>query len=152
MQRVTVTLEDEQLEALDSIVSGKGYQSRSEALRDILRDAIIGPRSAHARGPCLAALSYVYDHETRELSRRLTHVQHAHHDLTVASVHVHLDPSSCLEVAILKGEASSVEEFAASVTTQRGVRYGNLHLIPATAGESKPHRHPPRAKRGPVFR
>jgi len=148
MQRVTVTLEDEQLEALDSIVAEKGYPSRSEALRDILRESLVHARTQHPLGTCLAALSYVYDHETRELSRRLTHVQHAHHEMTVASVHVHLDSSSCLEVAILKGEAHAVEEFAASVTTQRGVRYGNLHLIPAPIDEGRPHRHSPRVTHG----
>ena len=137
MQRVTVTLDDDLLAGLDAVAARDGYASRSEALRDILREALAKPERGTDDAPCVATLSYVYDHETRELARRITHVQHAHHALSVASLHVHLDHETCLEVAVLKGPVREVEAMAAQVTNQRGVRYGQLHVIPAVA----PHDH-----------
>ncbi len=81
---------------------------------------------------CVAALSYVYEHETRELSKRLTAAQHHHHDLSVSTLHVHLSNVDCLEVTVLKGTAAEVRAFADTVTSQRGVRHGQLNLIPAS--------------------
>ncbi len=133
MQRVTLTLDDDLLAGLDDVAARAGYASRSEAVRDILRNALARPEPGGGAAACVATLSYVYDHETRELAKRITHVQHAHHALSVASLHVHLDHATCLEVAVLKGPAREVEAMAAQVTSQRGVRYGQLHLIPAAA-------------------
>ena len=84
---------------------------------------------------CVATLSYVYEHETRELARRLTTVQHHHHDLSVATLHIHVSESDCLEVVVLKGAVRDVQSFADGITTQRGVRLGNLHVMPTD------HRH-----------
>ncbi|MCB4769205.1 nickel-responsive transcriptional regulator NikR [Ancylobacter sp. Lp-2] len=151
MQRVTVTIDDALLAALDAHAARRGYENRSEAIRDALRTAL-GMEEAPAaddadanRQPCIATLSYVYDHEKRELARRLTQVQHGHHDLTVASLHVHLDHGTCLEVSVLRGPADEVKQLADTVVTQRGVRYGNLHLVPAgeeTHGHEHGHGHP----------
>lgn len=144
MQRVTLTIDDALLAALDAHAERHGYANRSEALRDALR-AALGMAEAQApvpdEAPCVATLSYVYDHEKRELARRLTQVQHGHHDLTVASLHVHLDHGTCLEVSVLRGAADEVRRLADSVVTQRGVRYGQLHLVPAGEDEETGHGH-----------
>lgn len=131
MQRVTVTLDDDLLASLDARAAARGYGSRSEALRDLVRDALGREATAAAGSPGFATLSYVYEHEVRDLARRLTHRQHEHHDLTVASMHVHLDHETCLEVAILKGASDELRALADAMTSQRGVRFGHLHLIPA---------------------
>ena len=81
-------------------------------------------------GFCIATLAYVYDHETRDLGRRLNQAQHKHHDLQVATLHVHLDHDSCLEVAVLRGPAKAVRALADDTVSQRGVRHGQLHLVP----------------------
>ena len=79
---------------------------------------------------CIAAFSYVFDHATRDLASRLTQAHHDQHDLSVASLHVHLDHESCLEVSVLRGATGSVTAFADTLATQRGVRHAHLHLIP----------------------
>nr|WP_313534499.1 nickel-responsive transcriptional regulator NikR [Haematobacter sp.] len=132
MQRVTMTIDAEQLATLDAYASARGYASRSEAMRDILREVEARQVAEEAEGNCFATLTYVYEHETRELARRLTAAQHDHHDLSVAALHVHVDHDDCLEVVVLKGATADVRAFADAVTTQRGVRAGSLHVIPAT--------------------
>jgi CopG family nickel-responsive transcriptional regulator len=136
MQRITLTVEDELVAVLDRHMKAHRYASRSEALRDLLRDAEArqrldgdGPEAGDAF--CIATLAYVYDHETRDLGRRLTRAQHDHHDLQVATLHVHLDHRSCLEVSVLRGPARSVRALADDTMSQRGVRHGRLHLVPA---------------------
>lgn len=130
MQRVTITIDDDLLAALDSLAAERHYESRSEAVRDILRDALAARTGGAAETPCVATLSYVYDHHVRDLARRITRQQHEHHDLSVATLHVHLDGDRCLEVAVLKGGRGAVEAFADALASQRGVRYGQLHIIP----------------------
>jgi CopG family nickel-responsive transcriptional regulator len=149
MERVTITLEDEMLAGLDAQVAARGYTSRSELVRDLLRAALVTAATPPADAPCIATLSYVYDHATRHLAQRLTEAQHAHHDLSIAALHVHLDHAACLEVAVLRGEAGAVRDFADSLTSQRGVRHFGLHLLPAQLDEEAhahgpggaPHRH-----------
>lgn len=133
MQRITLSIDDDLAATLDRHMKKHRYASRSEALRDILRDAEARERLAEAGddGFCIATLAYVYDHETRELGRRITEAQHRHHDLQVATMHVHLDHDSCLEVAVLRGSATEVRALADETISQRGVRHGQLHLVPA---------------------
>ena len=144
MQRITLSIDDDLAATLDRHVRRHGYASRSEALRDILRDvqarerlderkAGAGAARSGSAGDsfCVATLAYVYDHETRALGQRLTEAQHRHHDLQVATMHVHLDHDSCLEVAILRGPAAELRALADETTSQRGVRHGQLHLVPA---------------------
>jgi CopG family nickel-responsive transcriptional regulator len=148
MRRITLSVDDDLLAALDRHCRKRRYASRSEALRDILREAEArerleaGQDADRASGGrfCVATLAYVYDHETRALGQRLTRAQHRHHDLQVATLHVHLDHESCLEVAVLRGRAEDVRSLADETTSQRGVRHGQLHLVPATLQHGH-HRH-----------
>jgi CopG family nickel-responsive transcriptional regulator len=87
---------------------------------------------------CVAALVYVYDHERRDLPNRLAHEFHDHHDLAVSTLHVHLDAKSCLEVAILKGAAGAVRHMAHHVTAERGVRHGQLVVLPSGPASGRP--------------
>lgn len=139
LQRVTVTLDGELLAALDALARSRGYGSRSEALRDIVRDSLNRQGAEATSRPSYGALSYVYDHETRDLARRLVQTQHDHHDLTIASLHVHLDHARCLEMAVLRGPAGDLRNLADEMTNQRGVRFGHLHLIPDE--RERPHNH-----------
>jgi CopG family nickel-responsive transcriptional regulator len=84
----------------------------------------------------VAALVYVYDHAARDLSRRLVQNFHGHHDLSLATLHVHLDDDSCMEVTALKGSSGEVRHFADHIIAERGVRYGRVVMIP-TAAEKK---------------
>jgi len=145
MQRITLSVDDELVDTLDRHMKKHRYASRSEALRDILREAQARERledkGARKGGEfCVATLAYIYDHETRELGQRLTKTQHRHHDLQVATLHVHLDHESCLEVSVLRGPAQAVRALADETISQRGVRHGQLHLVPADREQGR-HSH-----------
>lgn len=139
MQRITITIDDDLLDAVDGLVAARGYTSRSEAFRDIVRGMMDSQRTKTPDVPCVATLSYVYDHETRGLASRVTHAHHDHHDMSVATMHVHLDHDACLEVAVLRGSTGDVRAFADGLATQRGVRHAQLHMVPVR--ETAPHTH-----------
>jgi CopG family transcriptional regulator, nickel-responsive regulator len=141
MQRVTVTLDEELIAALDCVIGVRGYQNRSEAIRDLARAGIReASEETSTSGNCVAALVYVYDHEARELSKRLAHTFHEHHDLSLAALHVHLDHDSCMEVAVLRGKARDIRHMADHVIAERGVRHGRVFTIPVTI-ETEKHAH-----------
>ncbi len=140
MQRITITIDDDLLEAVDGLMARRGYASRSETFRDILRDVLDRQSMDDPKAACIATVSYVFDHATRDLASRLTHAFHDHHDLSVASMHMHLDHESCLEVAVLRGASGSVKAFANTLATQRGVRHAQLHLIPVQVSTAR-HKH-----------
>ncbi|MFX8235026.1 nickel-responsive transcriptional regulator NikR, partial [Acinetobacter baumannii] len=85
-------------------------------------------------GDCVAALVYVYDHAARDLSSRLVNNFHDHHDLSLATLHVHLDNDNCMEITALKGRTADVQHLADHVIAERGVRYGRVVMIPTEAG------------------
>ena len=142
MQRVTITLDDDLMADLDRIIAARGYQNRSEAIRDLARSGLeqAAVEVAGTRN-CVAALVYVYDHEARELPKRLTREFHHHHDLSQATLHVHLDEESCLEVTVLKGRGAEVQSFANQVIAERGVRHGHVVYVPAPDGAAHSHGH-----------
>jgi CopG family nickel-responsive transcriptional regulator len=142
MQRVTITLDDDLMADLDRIIAARGYQNRSEAIRDLARSGLeqAAVEVADTRN-CVAALVYVYDHEARELPKRLTQGFHSHHDLSQATLHVHLDEESCLEVTVLKGRGAEVQSFANSVIAERGVRHGHVVYLPAPDSAAHSHSH-----------
>lgn len=151
MQRVTITLEDELLSEIDRVMELKGYQNRSEAIRDLARAGM--KRAAPEGNPkrsCLGALVYVYEHPARDLAKRLTRSFHDHHDMSLATLHVHLDHDHCMEINVLKGAAGKIQQFADGVIAERGVRHGELVVVPVDvidavhshgSGEAKPHQH-----------
>jgi CopG family nickel-responsive transcriptional regulator len=109
MQRVTITIDDELMTELDRIIAARGYQNRSEAIRDLARAGIREAGQAlDAKRDCVAAVVYIYDHASRELPKRLTETFHDHHELSLSSLHVHLDHDSCMEVTVLKGKTDAV--------------------------------------------
>jgi len=147
MQRITITIDEELLEALDKVIATRGYQNRSEAIRDLTRAGIAELQEnspAHDEG--VAALVYVFDHEARELAKRLTRSFHDHHDLSLATMHVHLDHQSCLEVAVLRGPMLDIRHFAEHVISERGVRHGRLVAVPVKV-ETASHVHGERGGR-----
>jgi CopG family transcriptional regulator, nickel-responsive regulator len=148
MQRVTITIDDKLAEELDRFMASRSYANRSEAIRDLSRSGlqqaateIAGSRS------CVAALVYIYDHEARELPKRLTRDFHERHDLAHTTLHVHLDHESCLEVTVLKGRGAEVQTFADRIIAERGVRHGHVVYLPADGahshgrGETHSHAH-----------
>src|SRR3954465_8525515 len=138
MQRITITIEDDLLAEIDAAAKARGYQNRSEIIRDLARAGLQqSAENAAPSGQCVAALVYVYDHAARDLSKRLVQNFHGHHDLSLATPHLHLDDDSCMEVTALKGASGEVRHFADHIIAERGVRYGRVVMIP-TASDKKP--------------
>lgn len=142
MKRLTMSLDDDLAEAFEGLVRENGYENRSEAFRDLLRNGL-GMERVRDRpdGPCVAALSYLYNHHQRQLAMRLTEAQHQHHELTVSSLHAHLDHDHCIETVILRGRTHQVQAFANSLVAQPGVSHGQLHLIPVATRHAHGHEH-----------
>lgn len=140
MERVTISLDEPLLAEFDRYIARKGYQNRSEAVRDLVRERLEQDPPADAeRGYSVGCVSYVYDHHRRELAQRLTSVQHEHHDIVLSALHVHLDHENCLEVTLLRGPTADVRAFAETLIAETGVRHGHIAL---TAVEvAAPHRH-----------
>jgi CopG family transcriptional regulator, nickel-responsive regulator len=148
MQRLTITIDDDLVAEVDGFIAQRGYANRSEAFRDLLRGGLEHTGSATAGNrACIATLSYVYDHAARELPKRLTRDFHEHHDLAQATLHVHIDHDSCLEVTVLKGRGSEVKAFADHVIAERGVRHGHIVMMPIEGGHTHAHPHEHRSKR-----
>ena len=142
MQRITITVDDDLMDDVDRLIERRGYQNRSEAFRDLLRQDLGNSRlRERPDGPCVATLSYVYNHHQRQLARRLTDLQHDHHELTVSTTHAHLDHDHCIETVILRGRTEQVRAFAQSVIAQPGVSHGQLHLVPMAARHAHGHEH-----------
>ena len=146
MERITMSIDERLAKEFDALIAKRGYTSRSEAMRDLLRREVEANRVAYeARSHCVANLSYIYNHHERELAERLTEAQHAHHDLVVSAMHVHLDHEHCLESVILKGPTAAVRGFANALQAERGVRHGNVNLVTVEVGDehagAAAHRH-----------
>ncbi len=142
MQRITISLDDPLADALDEYLKTTGYQSRSEGLRDIVRDAMGShniERAAHHHS--VANLSFIYDRRVRRLASRLSEMQHTHHDLVAAISSVPLDHSSSLESVMLKGKTSALRQFADSIRAERGVRSVVLNLIGVEPDDRHEHKH-----------
>lgn len=141
MRRLTISVDDDLADTFDKLVQDKGYENRSEAFRDLVRQAL-GRASLQDESAkyCVGALSYIYNHHERQLASRLTSMQHDHHDLAVSTLHAHLDHENCIEAVILRGPTQAVLQFADAVQAQPGVRHGNFNPIPIeleTAGRRK---------------
>ena len=148
MERITISLDEALAAEFDRLAEARGYQNRSEAIRDLLRREVEAARQREGEaGHCVANLSYVYNHHERDLAERLTGLQHGHHDLTVATMHAHLDHDHCLESVILKGPVRAVRQFADALIAERGVRHGQLNVVSvAVAEHSHSHGYRPAGK------
>jgi CopG family nickel-responsive transcriptional regulator len=132
--RFSVSVEDDLLESFDRLIERQGYGNRSEALRDLMRDALVRahlderPKAADVLG----TLTIVYDHHATDLADRLTALQHDHYRLIISVLHVHISHDDCMEVIVLRGPARRVRALADALISIKGVKHGRLFLtIPA---------------------
>jgi len=129
--RFGVSLPGELLEDFDRLIARKGYKTRSEAIRDLIREHLVAQEWEEDR-ETVGTVTLVYDHELRELTRVLTRLQHLYHPAIISSLHVHLDEHNCLEVLVIRDKAKRIREIADRLTSVRGVKYGALTM--ATSG------------------
>ncbi len=125
--RFGIAIDGDLLERFDARVAEKGYENRSEAIRDLIRAELL-EQSVRAEDSATGTLTLVYDHHVRELTEKLTDMQHdlGHH--VVSTLHVHLDHDHCLEVVVLRGPAGLIQEAADRIVATKGVIHGRLTL------------------------
>jgi CopG family transcriptional regulator, nickel-responsive regulator len=125
-ERFGVSMDDELLARFDERIRQAGYHTRSEAIRDMVRDYLVQREWMAEDVEVVGTVTLVYDHHTRLLEDKLTELQHSHHDHIRCSVHVHLDHHNCLEVIVLSGKAGEVRQLADGLISTRGVKHGEL--------------------------
>lgn len=125
-ERFGVSMDGRLLRAFDRMIRDKGYRSRSEAIRDIVRGYLVGQEWLSGKAQVVGTVTIVYDHATRELGEVLTHLQHAYHAAVICTTHVHLDSHNCLEVVVLRGRPRDVQSIADRLISTRGVKHGKL--------------------------
>ena len=132
LARFGISIEQRLLVSFDQMISDKGYHNRSEAIRDMIRNALVEEQVNRAdETPTVGTVTLVYDHHTRDLSEKLTGHQHAHHDAIVSTLHVHLDAHHCLEIVVVRGTAAQVKRLADELIGTKGVKHGKLVLTTA---------------------
>jgi CopG family nickel-responsive transcriptional regulator len=133
LSRIGVAIDSDLLQKFDRLIAGRGYTNRSEAFRDLIREALIAQTAEHPDSAVVGTLTMVYDHHVRALSERLNELQHAHHHDVISTLHVHLDHDHCLEVLVLKGKAAAVRKMADALISIKGVQHGSLTITTSGA-------------------
>lgn len=124
--RFGVSMESDLLEQFDQLIEKRSYANRSEALRDLVRAAIVQEQWEHGRTRTVGVVCLVYDHEMGDVGHKLTHIQHESQVQVVSSMHVHLDHHNCLETIVLRGQAVEIRQVADHLISLRGVKLGKL--------------------------
>jgi CopG family nickel-responsive transcriptional regulator len=124
--RFGVSIRPGLLARFDDLISGKGYANRSEAIRDLIRRYLVEHEWEEGEIETIGTLTILYNHHVRELSDRLDHLQHDHHDTVISTLHVHLDKDNCLEVLVLRGKASKIRALSDQLIGVKGVKHGQL--------------------------
>ena len=127
--RFGVSLDDDLLQKFDALLDTIGYSSRSEAIRDLIRNRLVEKEWEEESKIVIGILGLTFDHEARELTEKLTKIQHHNIEAIVSSTHIHLDHHNCLEVIILKGESGLIKRISDELISTRSVKHGKLLMM-----------------------
>ncbi len=133
VERIGISLEKNLLSRFDKLIAGKGYQSRSEAIRDLVREQLSSEQLDNPSANAVAAVCLVYDHHASNLMKKLTALQHSHLLQVISSLHIHLGRHDCMEIIVLKGRTGQIKKVADSIISQKGVKLGKINFVPAGA-------------------
>jgi len=131
--RVGISLDQDLLDQFDRLIEKRGWPNRSEAVRDLIRDALVQDEWEDDDKETVAAVVLVYDHHAQDLQHKLHEIQHRSHASVVSTLHVHLDAHNCLEVVILRGKTSEIRHMGDALIGARGVRHGKF--VGSTSGD-----------------
>jgi len=131
--RFGISADERLLERFDALIAEKGYVNRSEAVRDLIRNALVEEQWAVGEEEAVGTVTLVYDHHTSDLAERLTEHQHSHHQEIISTLHIHLDAHHCLEVVVLRGRAREIGRLASALISTKGVKHGKF--VTTTTGE-----------------
>ncbi|MCC7176650.1 MAG: nickel-responsive transcriptional regulator NikR [Bryobacterales bacterium] len=134
LSRIGVAIDSELLKRFDALIAKRGYVNRSEAFRDLIRDVLVQTTWESPDSQVVGTVTLVYNHHVRQLSDKLTGMQHEYHHNVLSTMHVHLDHDHCLEVLVVKGKASVVQRVADSLIATKGVKHGRLAITTSGAG------------------
>ena len=129
VERIGISLERKLLSNFDKLIARQGYQNRSEAIRDLIRQQLSSERLGDPKAKAVAAVFLVYDHHATKLMEKLTSLQHSHLLQTISSVHIHLDKHNCLEVVVLRGRVGEINKMAENIVSLKGVKLGRINLV-----------------------
>jgi CopG family nickel-responsive transcriptional regulator len=133
LERIGVSLDEELLSQFDKLISEQGYQSRSEAIRDLVRQRLSEKRLGDQKTRAVAAVFLVYDHHSTKLTESLINLQHTHIPDSplqiISSLHVHLDKRDCLEIIVLRGRVGEINKLADSMLSMKGVKLGRVNVV-----------------------
>ena len=144
LSRIGVSLDEDLLDRFDDFIAEKGYDNRSEAFRDLIRDRLVESAVIGGDAIVVGTVTLIYDHHTRLLPEKLTDLQHQNHEIIISTLHAHLDNENCLEVVVLRGKSKDVQKLADRLISTKGVQHGRLVMTsPETVsrGSNSAHSH-----------
>jgi CopG family transcriptional regulator, nickel-responsive regulator len=141
LTRTGVALDSELLKRFDRLIRSEGYDNRSEAFRDLIRDRLNDSSLQSGNGLVVGAVTLIYDHHSRLLPDRLMELQHEYHDVIISTVHSHLDHDMCLEVVVVKGLSGKVQELGNRLIGLKGIQHGKLVMSSPEAYVRRPAKH-----------
>jgi len=124
--RFGVAMDNVLLDKFDRLIIKKGYSSRSEAIRDLMRSNLVEEEWKTTNRQTVGTVTIVYSHSVREITDILTELQHHYHAEIISCMHVHLDAHNCLEVLAVKGKPKNIKKLADTLIATRGVKHGEL--------------------------
>jgi CopG family nickel-responsive transcriptional regulator len=129
VERIGVSLDKKLLLMFDKLIAKRGYQSRSEAIRDLIRQQLSSEQLSNPKAKAVAAVCLVYDHHATKLMEKLIGLQHSHVLQTISAMHIHLDEHNCLEVIVLRGRVGEIEKTAENIVSLKGVKLGRINFV-----------------------
>jgi CopG family nickel-responsive transcriptional regulator len=129
LERIGVSLDKDLLADFDALIAQQGYQSRSEAIRDLVRRQLSEERLSDPQAEAVAAVLLVYDHHATKLTEKLVGLQHSHLLQAISSLHVHLDKHDCLEIIVLRGRVAEIHRVGERILSMKGVKLGKVNLM-----------------------
>ena len=124
--RFGVSMSKDLLNAFDQLLTTAGYRSRSEAIRDLIRERLVKQEWQLTNKETVGTITIVYSHDVRELTEVLTALQHKYHKQIISTMHIHLDKHNCLEVLVVKGKSTQIKKIADRLLSTKGVKHGKL--------------------------
>ena len=142
LSRIGISIDSELLKQFDRFIESQGYQNRSEAFRDLIRDRLVSSAVLAPNADVVGTVTLIYDHHHRSLPEKFTDIQHQYQAGIISTAHAHLDHDTCLEVVVVKGKSKLVQELADLLISTKGVQHGRLVMSsPAIAHPPSKHSH-----------
>jgi CopG family transcriptional regulator, nickel-responsive regulator len=133
--RFGVSIEQDLLENFDRLISEQGYSARSEAIRYLIRDALIQEKLDHeSQSEVLGSLTIIYDHHATTLLTEMAEIQHKHHSTILSVMHLHVTHEDCMEIIALRGIVSEISKLSNSLLSLKGIKHGKLFLTLPSSG------------------